>query len=156
MRVEGTYRFPASQERVYALLLDPTVLAGCIPGCERLEAAGEDHYEATVKVGVGAVRGTYKGDVRIVDQQAPEQYRMLVQGRGGPGFIKGEASVRIVPAGDAECDVQVVGDGQVGGMIAGVAQRLLGGVATMMMNQFFECLRGKASQANGEASQADG
>ena len=108
MRVEGTYRFPASQERVYALLLDPTVLAGCIPGCERLEAAGEDHYEATVKVGVGAVRGTYKGDVRIVDQQAPQQYRMLVQGRGGPGFIKGEASVRIVPAGDAECDVDAL------------------------------------------------
>ena len=149
MRVEGTYRFPAGQERVYELLLDPTVLASCIPGCERLEAVGPDQYEATVKVGVGAVRGTYKGEVKIVDKAAPETYRMLVQGRGGPGFIKGEASVRIVPAGDGESDVQVVGDGQVGGMIAGVAQRLLGGVATMMMNQFFDCLKGKASQANG-------
>jgi len=149
MRVEGTYRFPAPPERVYALLLDPTVLAGCIPGCERLEAVGPDQYEATVKVGVGAVRGTYKGQVQIVDQQAPERYRMLVQGRGGPGFIKGEAAVAIVAAGDGESDVQVVGDGQVGGMIAGVAQRLLGGVATMMMNQFFDCLRGKAAQANG-------
>lgn len=145
MRVEGTYRFPASQEKVYALLLDPAVLAGCIPGCEALNAIGPDQYEATVKVGVGAVRGTYKGQVQVVDQQAPVSYRMLVQGRGGPGFIKGEARVTIVPAGDTECDVQVVGDGQVGGMIAGVAQRLLGGVATMMMNQFFECLRGKAS-----------
>ena len=145
MRVEGTYRFPASQEKVYALLLDPEVLAGCIPGCEALSAIGPDQYEATVKVGVGAVRGTYKGQVQVVDQQAPTSYRMLVQGRGGPGFIKGEAHVTIVPVGEAECDVQVVGDGQVGGMIAGVAQRLLGGVATMMMNQFFECLRGKAS-----------
>lgn len=145
MRVEGTYRFPASQEKVYALLLDPAVLAGCIPGCEVLHAIGPDQYEATVKVGVGAVRGTYKGQVQVVDQQAPVSYRMLVQGRGGPGFIKGEARVTIVPAGDTECDVKVVGDGQVGGMIAGVAQRLLGGVATMMMNQFFECLRGKAS-----------
>ena len=133
MRVEGTYRFPASQERVY----------------ERLEAVGPDQYEATVKVGVGAVRGTYKGEVRIVDKEAPERYRMLIQGRGGPGFIKGEAAVQIVPAGDGESDVKVVGDGQVGGMIAGVAQRLLGGVATMMMNQFFDCLKGKASQANG-------
>jgi carbon monoxide dehydrogenase subunit G len=131
------------------LLLNPAELADCIPGCERLEAVEADHYEATVKVGVGAVRGTYKGDVRIVDQQAPERYRMLVQGRGGPGFIKGEAAVQIIPVDDAACDVKVVGDGQVGGMIAGVAQRLLGGVATMMMNQFFECLRGKASRENG-------
>ena len=145
MRVEGTYRFPSSQEKVYALLLDPVVLAGCIPGCEGLTAIGPDQYEATVKVGVGAVRGTYKGQVQVVDQQAPGSYRMLVSGRGGPGFIKGEARVTIVPVGDSECDVQVVGDGQVGGMIAGVAQRLLGGVANMMMNQFFECLRGKAS-----------
>jgi hypothetical protein len=144
MRVEGTYRFPAATEHVYELLLDPQVLAGCIPGCEHLEAIGEDQYEATVKVGVGAVRGTYKGQVQLVDKVANQQFRMLVQGRGGPGFIKGEATVTFVPAGDAECDVQVVADGQVGGMIAGVAQRLLGGVATMMMNQFFECLRGKA------------
>jgi len=145
MRVEGTYRFPASQAKVYALLLDPEVLAGCIPGCERLEATAADQFEATVKVGVGAVRGTYKGQVQLVDRQEPERYRMVVQGRGGPGFIKGEASVTIVPVGDAESDVQVVADGQVGGMIAGVAQRLLGGVATMMMNQFFECLRAKAA-----------
>jgi carbon monoxide dehydrogenase subunit G len=145
MRVEGTYRFPASQEKVYALLLDPEVLAGCIPGCEGLTAIGPDQYEATVKVGVGAVRGTYKGQVQVVDQQPPGSYRMVVQGRGGPGFIKGEARVTIAPISESECDVQVVGDGQVGGMIAGVAQRLLGGVATMMMNQFFECLRGKAA-----------
>ena len=151
MRVEGTYRFPAPRETVFALLLDPAVLAACIPGCERLEAIGPEQYEATVKVGVGAVKGVYKGQVQLVDRREPTSYRMLVQGKGGPGFIKGEASVTITPAADApgECDVAVVGEGQVGGMIAGVAQRLLGGVATMMMNQFFECLRGKAVQSQG-------
>jgi carbon monoxide dehydrogenase subunit G len=151
MRVEGTYRFPAAPATVYALLLDPQVLAGCIPGCEHLAEIGPDQYEATVKAGVGAVKGTYKGQVQIVDKEAPERFRMLVSGKGGPGFIKGEASIVVVPVdGSAgECDVQVVGDGQVGGMIAGVAQRLLGGVATMMMNQFFECLRGKAAGAGG-------
>lgn len=151
MRVEGTYRFPAASATVYALLLDPKVLAGCIPGCEHFAETGPDQYEATVKVGVGAVKGTYKGQVQLVDRQSPTSFRMLVSGKGGPGFIKGEASITIVPVADSpgECDVQVVGDGQVGGMIAGVAQRLLGGVATMMMNQFFECLRGKAAQAGG-------
>jgi carbon monoxide dehydrogenase subunit G len=141
MRVEGTYRFPASQERVYALLLDPAALRACIPGCESLDSVGEDRYEAVMKVGVAAVRGTYKGEVQIKDKTAPESYTMLVQGRGGPGFVKGSATIRIVSVSDAESDVIVVGDGQIGGMIAGVAQRLLGGVANMMMNQFFDCLR---------------
>jgi len=141
MRVEGTYRFPAGQQRVFDLLLDPDALRNCIPGCERLEAIGEDHYEATMKVGVAAVRGTYKGEVRIEDKDAPNSYRMSVQGRGGPGFVKGSATISVRPVSDTESEVVVVGDGQVGGMIAGVAQRLMGGVANMMMNQFFDCLR---------------
>jgi carbon monoxide dehydrogenase subunit G len=141
MRVEGSYRFPAGQERVFALLLDPDALRACIPGCERLEPIGEDHYEATMKVGVAAVRGTYKGEVRIEDRDAPNSYRMSVQGRGGPGFVKGTATITVTAVGDAESEVVVVGDGQIGGMIAGVAQRLIGGVANMMMNQFFDCLR---------------
>jgi uncharacterized protein len=141
MRVEGTYRFPASRERVYALLLDPAMLKSCIPGCEQLDPIGEDRYEAMMKVGVGAVRGSYKGEVQIQDKTAPERYTMLVQGRGGPGFVKGTATIRIAAVSENESEVTVVGDGQIGGMIAGVAQRLLGGVANMMMNQFFECLR---------------
>ncbi len=141
MRVEGKYRFPASQERVFELLLDPAALQNCIPGCEQLEPAGEDRYEAVMKVGVAAVRGTYRGQVQIEDRVAPEGYRMSVQGRGGPGFVKGTATIRITSVGDGESDVSVVGEGQVGGMIAGVAQRLLGGVASMMMNQFFECMK---------------
>jgi carbon monoxide dehydrogenase subunit G len=141
MRVEGTYRFPASQARVFELLLDPAALQRCIPGCERLEPIGENRYEAVVKIGVAAVRGTYKGQVELADIQAPERYRMIVQGRGGPGFIKGEATIVIEAVGPDEADVKVVGEGQVGGLIAGVAQRLLGGVATMMMNQFFDCMR---------------
>jgi uncharacterized protein len=141
MRVEGTYRFPASRERVYALLLDPTMLKSCIPGCEQLDPIGEDRYEAVMKVGVGAVRGSYKGEVQIQDKTAPERYTMLVQGRGGPGFVKGTATIRIAAVSENESEVTVVWDGQIGGMIAGVAQRLLGGVANMMMNQFFECLR---------------
>ena len=141
MRVEGTYRFPAGQQRVFDLLLDPDALRNCIPGCERLEAIGEDHYEATMKVGVAAVRGTYKGEVRIEDKDVPNSYRMSVQGRGGPGFVKGSATITVRPVSDTESEVLVVGDGQIGGMIAGVAQRLMGGVANMMMNQFFDCLR---------------
>jgi carbon monoxide dehydrogenase subunit G len=141
MKVEGSYLFPASQERVYATLLDPAALQSCIPGCEKLEPIGEDHYEAVMKVGVAAVRGTYKGEVRITDKSAPERYTMQVQGRGAPGFVKGTATIRITTVGENESEVAVVGDGQIGGMIAGVAQRLLGGVANMMMNQFFDCLR---------------
>ena len=139
MRVEGAYHFPAPRERVYELLMDPDALQRCIPGCEKLEARSESVYEATLKIGVGAVRGTYSGQVEITDQVPPESYRMAIEGRGGPGFVKGIATIKIVDAG-AESDVEVEGDGQLGGPMAGVAQRLLPGVARMMMDQFFKCM----------------
>jgi len=139
MKVEGVYSFPAAPEKVWELLLDPESLRSCIPGAESLTETSPDHWDAVMKVGVAAIRGTYKGKVAIVDQQAPNQYTLQIEGSGGPGFVKGNAVVTLEAEGDGT-RVRVDGDGQVGGMLAGVGQRMLPGVAKMLMNQFFECL----------------
>ena len=97
-----------------------------------------------MKVGVAAIKGTYKGKVAIVEKQPPTEYTLQVEGRGGPGFVKGTAKITLSAEGDGTA-VKVEGDGQVGGMLAGVGQRMLPGVAKMLMNQFFECLIGKLS-----------
>ena len=140
MKVEGSYTFDAPRDRVWSVLLDPASLQGCIPGCETMTTTGEDQYEAVMKVGVAAIRGTYKGKVRIADKQEPERYKLLVEGSGGPGFVRGEAQIELVDQGGSTL-INVQGDGQVGGTVAGVGQRMLGGVAKMLMGQFFECLR---------------
>lgn len=155
MRVEGTYRFPGPREKVYELLLDQAALEQCIPGCQGLEEKGEGHYEATLKVGVAAVRGTFTGQVRLSDQDPPQSYRMAIEGRGGPGFVKGTALIRIEEDG-AQSVVRVEGDGQLGGPMAGVAQRLLGGVARMMMDQFFGCMVAALPAADQGAEPAAG
>ena len=140
MKVEGSYTFDAPRDRVWTVLLNPESLKNCIPGCETMTATGEDQYEAVMKVGVAAIRGTYKGKVRIADKQEPERYKLLVEGSGGPGFVRGEAQVELVDQGQST-QVNVAGDGQVGGTVAGVGQRMLGGVAKMLMGQFFDCLK---------------
>ena len=142
MHVEGSYTFKAPREAVFALLLDPESLKSCIPGCESMALIGPETYEATVKVGIAAVKGTYKGQVRISDRVEPESYKMAIEGKGGPGFGKGEALIMLEDK-DGQTIVKVAGDGQIGGMIAGVAQRLIGGVSKMMMDQFFGCMAKK-------------
>ena len=42
MKLSGSYEFNATQEKVWETLTDPTSLAACIPGCEKLEEVGED------------------------------------------------------------------------------------------------------------------
>ncbi|HEY0581376.1 MAG TPA: carbon monoxide dehydrogenase subunit G [Chloroflexota bacterium] len=142
MKVEGAYTFPGPPQQVWDLLLSPDSLRACIPGVESLTETSPDHWDAVMKVGVAAIKGTYKGKVAIVDKQAPDNYTLQVEGSGGPGFVKGSAKIFLEPDGD-NTRVRVEGDGQVGGMLAGVGQRMLPGVAKMLMNQFFECLIGK-------------
>ena len=89
MKIEGTQELRAPRERVWQALVDPAVLQRCIPGCERLEKTGENSYAATLRAGVGAIKGVFNGNVRLEDMSAPSHYRIVVDGRGQPGFLKG-------------------------------------------------------------------
>src|SRR5256714_6732931 len=119
MKLEGSYDIPAPRDRVWAAFLDPEVLRQAIPGCEKLEAIGEDEFKATMKVGVAAVKGTFEGKVRLTEKKPPDSYRMGVEGSGGPGFVRGEAAITLTdtPGGTR---VSYTADVQVGGLIAGV------------------------------------
>ena len=136
MKIEGSHEIPAPRQKVWDAFLDPERLKQAIPGCEKLETIGPDEYKATMKVGVGAVKGTFEGKVKITEKSPPDHYRMGVEGSGGPGFVKGEAAITLsdMPTGTR---VAYSADVQVGGLIAGVGQRMLGGVSKMMADQFF-------------------
>jgi carbon monoxide dehydrogenase subunit G len=136
MKIEGTHEIPAPRQRVWDAFLDPALLRQAMPGCDRLEAIAEDEYKATMKVGIAAVKGTFEGKVRLSDKKEPDSYRMAVEGSGGPGFVRGEAAITLSDTAEGT-RVAYSADVQFGGLIAGVGQRLLGGVSKMMADQFF-------------------
>ena len=136
MKIEGSADIPAARDKVWAAFLDPTILAQALPGCEKLEAIGPNEYKATMKVGVAAIKGTFEGKVKLSDLEPPNRYRMAVEGSGGPGFVRGEAGMQMSDV-DGGTKVSYDADVQVGGLIASVGQRMLGGVTKMMLDQFF-------------------
>ena len=145
MRIEGRYSFNAPTTKVWDLLIDPDIVAQCLPGCEKLEPLGDDKYHATLSVGVAAISGRYAGSISIREKQPPTSYKLLVDGSGGPGFVKGEVSIVLAQDGEKTL-VHVKGDVQVGGLVARVGQRMLGSVSKMMMDRFYACLQTKASE----------
>jgi carbon monoxide dehydrogenase subunit G len=136
VKIEGENEMPAPRDRVWAAFLDPATLAAAIPGCDALESIGPDEYKAVMKVGVGPIKGTFEGKVRLFDQEPPTRYRMAVEGTGAPGFVRGEAAMQLEEAG-AGTRVRYDADVQVGGLIASVGQRMLGGAARLILDQFF-------------------
>lgn len=146
MEISGSYTFDAPSDRVWDLLMDPAVIWSCIPGCDRFEPDGEDRYNVTLTVGLAAITGTYNGTVVIADKIPRVSYRLVVEGQGRPGFVKGSSAI-VLRADGATTAVDVTGTVQTGGPIARVGQRLIGGVAKMMLDRFFACLKAKLNPA---------
>ena len=143
MKLEGTQQIQAGRDRVYQCLTDPEVLRRCIPGCERLEKTTENVFSATIRAGVGSIKGVFNGTVRLENMRPPEHYRLVVDGKGTPGFLKGAGDLNLEDA-NPNTSIRYTGDVQVGGTIASVGQRMLQATAKMMLTQFFTSLEVEA------------
>jgi uncharacterized protein len=137
MKITGQNTIPYPVEKVWDALLDPAVLVRTIPGCERLEATGENTYAMTVTAGVAAIRGTYDGSCALSDLKEHESLVMRLQGAGAPGTIDASVNVAFAPADDGATRIVYDADAVVGGMVGGVGQRMLGSVSKRMAGEFF-------------------
>jgi len=139
VNLDGSAVLHADPEKVWSVITDPAVLARTIPGCESLEKTGADEYKMNVSVGVGAVRGTYAGEVRLTDQDRPKSYVMHASGAGAPGQVRAVVQISLAPDGDSTT-LTYSADAVVGGPVAGVGQRMMTGVAKRMAGQFFKAI----------------
>jgi carbon monoxide dehydrogenase subunit G len=136
MKLTATHSLAAPREKVFRAITDPVVLQRVIDGCEKMVQTGEGAYDAHLKIGIAGLKGSYVGKVQLKDLNAPESYTLVIEGKGGPGFVKGTAKIRLTDkAGQTElhCDA----DAQVGGMIAALGSRLIAPAAKKMMDEFF-------------------
>jgi carbon monoxide dehydrogenase subunit G len=137
MKVSGDAMLHAPVEKVWTALNDPAVLVRTIPGCERLEATGPDSYRMVVTAGVASIRGTYAGEVLLSERSAPHSFLMTASGAGAPGTVSTEVRVLLADVGDGSTRLTYDADAVVGGVVAGVGQRMLVGVARRMAGEFF-------------------
>jgi uncharacterized protein len=121
------------------MMQDPDVLARSIPGCESLERIGDNEYRMKMKMVLASLSGAFEGKVRITDQAPPTSFRLIVEGSGKIGFMKGDGLLKLT-AKDTGTEVAYDGDAQVGGTMAAVGQRLIDASAKMLIKRFFDKL----------------
>jgi carbon monoxide dehydrogenase subunit G len=136
MKVAGQATLHAPIERVWDALNDPAVLVRTIPGCQRLEETGPDAYAMTVTAGVASIKGSYAGTVQLAELQPPKSFVLQASGAGAPGTVSAEVAVRLSEQ-DGATLLDYDADAVVGGMIGGVGQRMLAGVAKKLAGEFF-------------------
>ncbi len=137
MKLAGEQILSAPRDRVWALFNDPERLSRLIPGCEKLEVLGPDEYGGTINVGIASVKGVYSGKLKLEDKRAPEHYRMVVDGKGKQGFVRGSGTLDLEARDGNITAVKYAGDVQIGGPLVQVGQRVIDSAAKMMLGQFF-------------------
>lgn len=140
MKIAGTATLHAPVERVWTALNDPAVLVRTIPGCQQLEASGPDAYRMTIAAGVASIKGVYQGEVSLSDQQPPGSFRLKASGAGGPGTVSADVVVRLAESADGTTRLDYDADAVIGGMVGGVGQRMLTGVAKKTAGEFFRAV----------------
>jgi carbon monoxide dehydrogenase subunit G len=145
MELTGQHTFNVPREKVWQFLLDPDVLKASLPGCEKLEAVGEDEYVATMKIGISFIKGTFSGKVKITDKNEPESYRMAVEGSGPQGQVSGVGTLELIDEGGTATIVKYHGDANVRGALARVGARMIQPAAKTIVGQFFEKMEKEAA-----------
>jgi uncharacterized protein len=147
VKVTGSATLNAPRDKVWEALNDPAVLVRTIPGCQQLEEVGPDSYRMTITAGVASIKGVYQGDVALTDQQQPGSFTLHASGAGAPGTVSADVKVSLAES-ESGTRLDYDADAIVGGMIGGVGQRVLSGVAKKTAGEFFKAvddvLTGKA------------
>jgi len=129
----------AAPERVFEALADPGVLARVVPGCRELVDRGDGVYDLTIDAGVGSIRGTYAGQVKVQEARASDLYSASLSASGSPGTVQASLRAELRPS-DSGTQVDYRMDAQLAGPIAGVGQRVVAGVSRKNAEAFFEAL----------------
>jgi uncharacterized protein len=138
MDMQGSRQLAVTQQQAWAALNDPAVLKACIPGCDKVEASGQDQYAIGMALKIGPVSAKFSGKITLMDIVPPQSYKLSFEGQGGPaGFGKGSAAVQLTPNADG-CELAYTVNASVGGKIAQLGQRLIDGAAKSMAEDFFK------------------
>ncbi len=156
MELTESHTLPVPQERAWEALNDTAILKVCIPGCESIEADGENTYAVALTAAVGPVKARFKGRMQLADIDAPRSYTIQFEGQGGAaGFGKGDARVTLEPAGENATTLHYTASAQVGGKLAQIGSRLVDGAARKIAAEFFKRF-GEQLGAGDQDDQGDG
>ena len=147
LNLNGTESFQTSPSGLWGSVINPAVLQRSIPGCISMDELAPGEYTITLELKVAAVGGNFKGNVKLSEMNPPNSCLINVSGNGTLGIGKGTARVTITASQDDAAQITYEADGEVSGLVAGVGQRVLLGVAKHLVRQFFTALK-KELEAN--------
>lgn len=157
-KIEERFEVQAPVERVWKYLIDPKRVVECLPGAELLEQQDEHTFLGAIKVKVGPLSMSYKGQAKFTEiNEQTHQVRMVGDARevGGSGSTKVSMLSTVAPLANGGSEVLVNADIDLVGKIVQFGRGMIEEVSRQMFRQFSTCVRQQleAAEAETEAPQ---
>src|SRR3954454_23162445 len=141
MRFENAFAVDAPLEEVWRTVLDVERVAPTVPGAQVIEQTGDDAYRVAIKVKVGPMSMTYRGEVEITERdEAAHRAVMKARAKESRGQGTADADVTMVLDGGDRTSATVTTDVQLSGKVATMGQGVLQDVSGRLVKTFAENL----------------
>jgi carbon monoxide dehydrogenase subunit G len=143
-KIEQRFEVKAPVERVWNYMIDPQRVVQCLPGAELLEQQDERTFLGAIKVKVGPLAMSYKGQAKFTEiNEETHQVRMVGDARevGGSGSTKVSMLSTVSPLASGGCEVLVNADIDLVGKIVQFGRGMIEEVSRQMFRQFSTCVR---------------
>src|SRR6478672_12418385 len=138
MKFENTFEVDAPIDEVYATLLDVERVAPCVPGAEVIEKSGDDAYTIAIKVRVGPISMTYRGNVEIVERDDANHHAVMharARETRGQGTADARVALSLVQDGPTTKGTMLA-DVQLAGRAAAMGRGVIQDVSAKIVSTF--------------------
>jgi carbon monoxide dehydrogenase subunit G len=138
MQFSGEHILNAAPPIIWAMLMDRDTLAKVVPGISHLEKTGDNTYKSTLDIKLGPVNGSFTGNLLLDDLNEPAGFTLKMQQNSKIGNANAAIKISLSPVDNNRTAIAFDGDVKLSGLLAGMGQRVMGGVSNALAKQFFE------------------
>ena len=145
-KIEERFEVQAPVERVWKYLIDPARVVECLPGAELIEMKDDRNFAGAIKVKVGPLAMSYKGNAKFTEvNEETHEVRMVGDARevGGSGSTKVSMLSTVTPGASGGSQVVVSAEVELVGRIVQFGRGMIEEVSRQMFRQFSTCVRAK-------------
>jgi carbon monoxide dehydrogenase subunit G len=153
MQIDKSCVLPVPIQTAWDCISDADLVAGCVPGVEKVERVDDAHFLVTVTVKVGVIKPTFRLNVTLVEQKPPSYLRSTCTGEanGMMGSLRQSTQIRLSKISDAETRVDVNAEVDVFGRLGTFGYGVLKGKADQLWEQFVANLSTAAKERTASA-----
>jgi uncharacterized protein len=138
MEFDNTFSVASPIDEVWNAMLDVERVAPCVPGAQVLERTGENAYKVAIKVRLGPMTMTYRGDVEVVEADEAAR-RAVLRARAtearGQGTADATVELRLRELAGAT-DGTIHSDVAISGRAAAMGQGVIADVSGRLIDRF--------------------